>query len=76
MHLSPKSKTLLLLFSCRGEPVQPVSDLREGAAASPAPPRRDPGDQVQRKRQALAPSLRLPEGQARRLLRSHPAGTQ
>lgn len=63
------------LLSCRGELVQPVSDLRQGAAANPAPPRCDPGDQVHRKRQALIPSLRLPEGQARRLLRSHLAGT-
>lgn len=35
-----------LLSPCRGELVQPVSDLRQGAAANPAPPRCDPGDQV------------------------------
>lgn len=61
---------------CRGEPVQPVSDLGQGAAANPSPPRRHPRDQVQWKRQALHPPLHLPEGQTRRLLRPHPAGTQ
>lgn len=73
---SPKSKILFLFSFCRGELVQPVSDLRQGSAANPAPPWCGPGDQVQRQRQALAPSLRLPQGQARRLLRSHPTGTQ
>ncbi len=74
-----KVKLSLHLFrvsSCRGELVQPVSDLRQSAAANPAPSWCDPGDQVQRKWQALAPSLRLPEGQARGLLCSHPAGTR
>lgn len=67
---------LFLFSSCRGELVQPVSDLRQGAAADPAPPWRNPGDQVQWKWKALAPSLRLPKGQACRLLCSHTAGTQ
>lgn len=49
--------------SCsRGEPVQPVPDHRESLTEDPQTPGRHPGTQVQRKRQALAAALPVPEG--------------
>lgn len=72
--LKKRDLNLIFLFFCRSELVQSGTDLWQGAAADPPPSWRHPGDQVQRKRQAITSSLHLSERQGGRLLHPHPAG--
>lgn len=63
------------LFLLRGESVQSTADLRQGSPADPQTPRRHPGDQVQRERQAHPAALPVSARQTRRLLHTHITGT-